>query len=263
MEMKNIKTSLLVQNEGQIEGLPRNPREWTKQDVDRLKRSILETPELLEARGLIVTPHDGKYIILGGNMRYAALTGLQYEEAPCIVIPEGTPIEKLKEIVIKDNGSFGEWDFDELANAWDDLPLDEWGITIPAVKEKQMTEILSELEYNPMYYTPENKPNISLIDCVDMSKYEAKVKALDEYDLTEEQRRVLKLFCYRFIKIDYESVANYYSFNASEEEQKAIERLRLVLTDDGLAGFIQDDLLRIAALSNDYRMDEPEVEGEE
>jgi hypothetical protein len=52
-------------------------------------------------------------------------------------------------------------------------------------------------------------------------------------------------FCYRFLKIDFESVANYYAFNASEEMKKAMERLRLVLVDGGVNGFIEDELLRI------------------
>ena len=68
---------------------------------------------------------------------------------------------------------------------------------------------------------------------------------MNEYDLTDKQREVLKLFAYRFIKIDFESVANYYAFNATEEEKKAIERLRLVLVDNGERGFIEDDMLQI------------------
>ena len=36
----------------------------------------------------------------------------------------------MKEIVIKDNGSFGSWDYDTLANEWDG-PLEDWGINIP------------------------------------------------------------------------------------------------------------------------------------
>jgi hypothetical protein len=39
-------------------------------------------------------------------------------------------IDKLKEIVIKDNGSFGAWDMDMLANEWDDLPLKDWGVDV-------------------------------------------------------------------------------------------------------------------------------------
>lgn len=258
MEQRQIKLELLAQNVGQIDGLPQNPREWTKKEVEKLRRSILETPELLEARGLIVTPHEGKYIILGGNMRYEAMKGLQYESAPCIVIPEGTPIAKLKEIVIKDNGAFGEWDMEMLANEWDDLPLDEWGVAVKAVKDQKMTEILSKLEFSSIYYEPVEKPRLRLEDCIDMEKYEEKVKAIESYDLTEGQKKVLRIFAYRFIRIDFEGVANYYAFNASEEEKKAIERLRLVLTDSGIEGFLQDDLLRIAELSNDYRMEEPE-----
>ena len=63
--------------------------------------------------------------------------------------------------------------------------------------------------------------------------------------LTDEQKEVLKMFAFRFIKIDFENVANYYYFNAGNEEQKAIERLRLVLVDGGIEGFIEDDLLKI------------------
>ena len=132
MEQQLIALDKLVRNEGQIAGLPVNPRQWTKAELTRLKKSIKETPELMEARGLLVYPYKDKYIILGGNMRYTALAELKVAAAPCIILPESLPITKLKEIVIKDNGSFGMWDFDMLANEWDDLPLAEWGVDVPA-----------------------------------------------------------------------------------------------------------------------------------
>lgn len=128
MEHRIIDISLLDPNEGQIDGLPSNPRRWSADELERLCRSIEETPELLEARGIIVVPHAGRYIVLGGNMRVAALRKLGHTEAPCIVLPETTPAEKLREIVIKDNGSFGEWDTALLSSGWSDLPLDEWGV---------------------------------------------------------------------------------------------------------------------------------------
>ena len=128
----------LVRNEGQIKGLPTNPRQWTKTEIARLKKSIKETPELLEARGLIVYPHKDKYIILGGNMRHTALKELGVEQAPCIILPENLPIPKLKEIVIKDNGSFGKWDFDLLGNEWDNFPLADWGV--PAWETKEQSD---------------------------------------------------------------------------------------------------------------------------
>ena len=128
MEFQRIRLTDLEQNKGQVEGLPSNPREWTRTDLDHLITSIKETPELLEARGLIVYPHEGKYIILGGNMRFSALREMNEVDAPCYVMPSDTPIEKLREIIIKDNGAFGSWDYDMLANEWDDLPLSDWGV---------------------------------------------------------------------------------------------------------------------------------------
>lgn len=128
---QRIAIDLIEMNTGQIAGLPSNPRQWTKAQLDNLKASIEETPELLEARGCIVDYHQGKYVCLGGNMRYAACKALGMSELPCYVVPEGTTILKKKEIVAKDNGSFGNWDYDALANEWGDLDLAGWGVSIP------------------------------------------------------------------------------------------------------------------------------------
>lgn len=43
---------------------------------------------------------------------------------------DNVPFDRLKEIVMKDNSSFGEWDSDELANKWSDLPLSSWGVDV-------------------------------------------------------------------------------------------------------------------------------------
>lgn len=144
MEFQRIRLTDLEQNKGQVEGLPSNPREWTRTDLDHLITSIKETPELLEARGLIVYPHGGKYIILGGNMRFSALREMNEVDAPCYVMPEDTSIEKLREIIIKDNGAFGSWDYDMLANEWDDLPLSDWGV--PAWDTQNLEEVSAPKE---------------------------------------------------------------------------------------------------------------------
>lgn len=132
VEYRAIGISLLEMNTGQVEGLPSNPRQWTREELDSLKKSLRETPELFQARGCIVAPYGGKFIVLGGNMRLAAATELGDSEVPCMVLPEGLPVSKMKEIVLKDNGSFGSWDMDALANEWDDLPLGEWGVEAAA-----------------------------------------------------------------------------------------------------------------------------------
>lgn len=123
-----LPLSALRQNTGQIEGLPSNPRQWTQTDINRLAKSLEETPELFVARPLIVYPYGGEYIILGGNLRYEGAKKNKMQDVPVHILEEGLSIDKMKEIVIKDNGSFGEWDMDMLANEWDDLPLADWGI---------------------------------------------------------------------------------------------------------------------------------------
>ena len=136
-------------NEGQIEGLPANPRNWTKEELKSLALSLTETPELFEMRCPIVVPHNGRYVVLGGNLRIAAARENKEKEVTCFVF-HSTSIEKMKEIVIKDNGAWGKWDYDALANEWSDLPLSDWGIPVweespqetaaAAGEEKQATE---------------------------------------------------------------------------------------------------------------------------
>ena len=126
--MTELKISNLVFNEGQIEGLNPNPRQWTSEDIQLLAKSIEETPELLEARPLIAIPFNEQYVVLGGNLRLEALKFLKRKKAPVFLLKEDTPVEKLREIVIKDNSSFGAWDMDLLQRDWSDLNLKEWGL---------------------------------------------------------------------------------------------------------------------------------------
>lgn len=137
METRLARVWDIRANEGQIKGLPRNPRKWGMAELKKLAASIEETPELLDARGIIVVEYEGKLVALSGNMRLAAIKLLKWEQVPVIVLPSDTPMQTLKEIVIKDNQQFGDWDYDELANKWDDLPLSDWGIPSWQVDEPE------------------------------------------------------------------------------------------------------------------------------
>lgn len=155
MEIVNIKVTKLAANTGQVAGLPTNPRQWTAKDVERLARSLDETPELFDARPCLVYPYGDRFVVLGGNMRLAAAKHNGAKEVPCIVFPADTPADKLREIVVKDNGAFGAWDFDALANEWDDLPLVDWGVP---VWEDSGGDIPSDLDAEP-----KNKPFVCKI----------------------------------------------------------------------------------------------------
>ena len=254
----DIAVFKLIGNDGRLDWLPTNPRQWTREDLEKTARSIEEDPDFLEDRPLLAVPfEDGKYIVFAGNLRLTAIKDRKQKTAPVVVYFPETEEDQatIKRRAMKDNGSFGAWDFDTLANEWSDLPLTDWGV--PAwdeEKEEEMkaTEELSNMTFDSPYYEPENIPKLKLSDCFNLEKFNAKIKALDEFDLTQEQRETLEVFAYRFIKIDFEKVATYYAFNASEEEKKAIERLRLVLVDSGtIRGFIEDDMIKIATLTNE------------
>ena len=130
LDFKRISLSLLDANTGQIPGLPANPRQWTGAEVRRLAKSMKDTPELAEARGCVVVPFEGRYVILGGNLRREAAASLKWADIMCAVLPEGTKPAKLKEVVLKDNSSFGEWDLAALRSDWADAPLPEWGVDV-------------------------------------------------------------------------------------------------------------------------------------
>lgn len=132
MERKKIDISKVFANEGQIDGLPGNPRTIRKEKFDKLMKSIRDLPEMTEARDLLVYPHDGKFVVLGGNMRLRAYRELGWKEVPCCILPEGIAADKLREIVIQDNNPFGETDWDMIANEWDVEELKDWGVDLPA-----------------------------------------------------------------------------------------------------------------------------------
>lgn len=183
----------------------------------------------------------------------------EWKKAPTATIARASDLseEEQREFVIKDNVGFGEWDFDMLAHEWDIEDLQSWGMDLwtedgsetteskESTKEVKETEKLSSLDFTGMYYEPRNIPSLTLPDCVDMSKYEAKLSVIEESNLTEEQKDAMRILAYRFIKINFEAVANYYQFNATDEEKSVLERLRTVLVDGSVDGFIEDDLIRI------------------
>jgi|DEB0MinimDraft_10_1074344.scaffolds.fasta_scaffold09863_6 hypothetical protein len=233
-----------------VKANPNNPRVIKDDKFRKLVQSIKDFPEMLEIRPIVV---NQDMIVLGGNMRLKACKEAGLKEVP-IIHADNLTEEQQREFIIKDNVSGGEWDWELLASEWDTDLLDEWGLDVPVETETE-TEKLSKLEFQDVYYQPKEEPNVTLSECVDFTKFHAKVKAIEESPLSDEQKEVLKWFAYRFIRINFEQVANYYFFNADDEEQKVMERLRLVLSDSGLQGFIDDDILRAHEYIEDWSND--------
>lgn len=133
---QDISISLLDYNKGQVEGLPKNPRFFRDYRYEAMKRSITDCPEMLSLRELIVYPYGGRYVVVCGNLRLRACRELGYTELPCKVLAPETTAAKLREYASKDNVSYGENDMDILTNEWDTGELQDWGVELPAGKEK-------------------------------------------------------------------------------------------------------------------------------
>ena len=104
-----------------------NPRQIDEKKFAKLVESLKQFPEMLALRPIVVNKEN---IILGGNMRYRACIQAGIKEVPVLKATNLTP-EQEREFVIKDNVSGGEWDWDILANEWDGLELEEWGLELP------------------------------------------------------------------------------------------------------------------------------------
>ncbi len=128
--IQKLKLSQLLSNEGQIGGLPKNPRFIKDDRFKALVKSLQDDPEMLEIRELLVYPFGKKYVIIGGNMRFRAASELGITELPCKVLDAETPVSKLRAYTIKDNVAFGQNDFDILANEWDEAELLDFGMEV-------------------------------------------------------------------------------------------------------------------------------------
>lgn len=136
-----MKLSNLKPNEGQIEGVPSNPRTITEDDFEKLKKSLVNFRKMLYLRPMVV---DEDWNILGGNMRYQALCRLRdegvegfTEDIPDEWVKQDTTLSaaEKREFVIKDNQQRGRNDWDALANEWDDEELRSWDVDIPNFDE--------------------------------------------------------------------------------------------------------------------------------
>jgi len=141
---KVLPLTKLENNTGQIEGVPKNPRFIKDYRYHKLKQSIVEDPEMLDLRELLVFPMKEKFVVIAGNQRLAVCRELKFKETLCKILPADTPIEKLKRYIIKDNVSFGESDYELLANEWDEDQLSDWGLEIPDFEKVQENEHVGE-----------------------------------------------------------------------------------------------------------------------
>lgn len=149
---ERISLSCLELNEGQIVGIPKNPRYLKGEEHDKLKKSLKDSPELLQYKPLMVyAAEGGKFVVICGNMRLRICQELHnegvegFDALPCFVLNKDVSIAKIKEYAIKDNVQAGNWDWDELANGdWEVDDLQDWGVDCSFLTDTEPVKEMSE-----------------------------------------------------------------------------------------------------------------------
>jgi ParB-like chromosome segregation protein Spo0J len=129
MKIEKVKLSKIKNN-------PDNPRIIKDDKFFMLVKSIKDFPEMLDIRPIVV---NKDMMVLGGNMRLKACLEAGMTEVP-IIVADNLTEEQQKEFLIKDNVSGGQFDWDALANTWDNELLLEWGIDMPYFSEETEKE---------------------------------------------------------------------------------------------------------------------------
>jgi DNA modification methylase len=126
----------------QIKNNPNNPRVIKDHDFYVLVNSIKTTPGFMEFRPVII---DYNNMVLCGNQRLRACIYLGHKEIWTDLFtqekademnkeaqkegrPTKTYLEYCKAITIVDNTHAGTWDWDILANEWEQTELEGWGL---------------------------------------------------------------------------------------------------------------------------------------
>jgi DNA modification methylase len=135
MKLKDIKPN------------PNNPRVLRDEKFQKLKQSITEFPKMLSLRPMVI---DENNVVLGGNMRLRALQELGFTDVDEAWVKRSSDLteEEKKRFIIADNVAFGEWDWDTLANDWEVVDLEAWGLEIPQFENEAEELEASEDDYD-------------------------------------------------------------------------------------------------------------------
>jgi len=218
-----------------------NPRTISKKKFNKLVKSIIDFPEMLEKRPLVV---DENMVVLGGNMRLKALQKAGFDKIT-VDIAENWTEEQKQEFIIKDNVSFGDWDWDSLGNEWLSQSLDNWGLEIPSVNiDEQMEFDRDEIPYTskinaPIYEPSDKKPDIK--ELIDKNKYKQLLDKIKKTNLSVNEKNFLMDCATRHMVFDYTKIADFYA-HSPKEIQDLMEESALVIIDFDKAiklGYIQ------------------------
>lgn len=149
-----------------------NPRKFEKDKLAQLVRSLIVFPKMQTLRPVVV---DANNTALGGNMRTRALKTIvkyttdeireiiqsdnrfdenkikelveyweEWKQSPCAFVAYANSLseEEQQEFILKDNISYGAWDFDKVRSDWDADMVIDWGLELPQPQDEDNSQPL-------------------------------------------------------------------------------------------------------------------------
>lgn len=193
-----IKTEKGVIKVKDLKSNPNNPRKISPKRLKQLKTSIMDFGEMLEASPVVV---DEDNIVLGGNMRLRALKELGIRETPYVKVT-GLTEDKKKEFIVKDNLTYGDWDWDILTDTFEVNDLKDFGMDIPSTlfdEDQNRKQDLNTI--NEQFDTWLNNDEKSLKLYFNMEGYvftRTKLDSLLETEEVETYGQLVRLLCDRY-----------------------------------------------------------------
>jgi len=169
MKTQKVKLSEIKRN-------PDNPRLIKDNKYKKLVTSIIEFPEMLEIRPIVV---NDDMVVLGGNMRLKACQEAKLREVPIIKASKLTA-EQQREFIVKDNVGFGEWDWDMLANEWDNSELNEWGLDVWQPEQEVDYSVLEDLDLEETLEGKESNVKRAVLIEFDPEHYDQAASLINE-----------------------------------------------------------------------------------
>lgn len=219
---------------GDIRINPANPRVIRDYKFNKLVKSIQEFPKMLEIRPIVVNEDN---IVLGGNMRYKACQQAGLKEV-YIIKAEDLTEEQQKEFLIKDNSSYGQWDWEVLANEWDHQQLDDWALDLPLAGSDDAEFFGTEEESDEEAYTkkidaPEYEPQGDKPEFEELFNEDKTKDLIDKIgsaNISKQDKRFLTKAAQRHIIFNYSKIAEFYC-HADKEVQELMEDSALIIID--------------------------------
>lgn len=210
----------------------KNYRKHSEQNKKRIRKSLTECG----AGRSVLVDKDGCLIAGNGVYEQAEKMGIktrvvETDGTELVVVKRtdiGTDDPKRKTLAKADNATSDnvEWDIPMLLEDFSVEELSDWGIRLDGMGGgNNYSRKIAAPIYEPTMDVP---PMIS--DCVNTDKYDQLIEEIEQAEISEDDKRLLKLAAARHIVFDYKNIAERYA-HADKLVQHLMEDSALVIID--------------------------------